>query len=337
MNQLQILFYETNLEKQKIEVFFEEETFWLSQKKMAELFGKDVRTINEHLKNIFDSGELEQKSTIRKFRIVQTEGKREVERDIDFYNLDAIIAVGYRVNSSQATQFRIWATKTLKEFIIKGFVLDDERLKQGKNFGKDYFDDLLERIREIRASERRFYQKITDIYAECSIDYNPKTNITQTFYKTVQNKLHWAITGKTAAEILKERANAKFPNMGLTTWKNSPKGKVLKSDVGVAKNYLQQEEIDELNRIVAMYLDYAENQAKRQIPMKMSDWVQKLDAFLAFNDYKVLQDAGKISHEIALKLAENEYEVFRVKQDAEFESDFDQEIKNIQSTNKKQK
>lgn len=337
MNQLQILFYETNLEKQKIEVFFEEETFWLSQKKMAELFGKDVRTINEHLKNIFDSGELEQKSTIRKFRIVQTEGKREVERDIDFYNLDAIIAVGYRVNSSQATQFRIWATKTLKEFIIKGFVLDDERLKQGKNFGKDYFDDLLERIREIRASERRFYQKITDIYAECSIDYNPKTKITQTFYKTVQNKLHWAITGKTAAEILKERANAKFPNMGLTTWKNSPKGKVLKSDVGVAKNYLQQEEIDELNRIVAMYLDYAENQAKRQIPMKMSDWVQKLDAFLAFNDYKVLQDAGKISHEIALKLAENEYEVFRVKQDAEFESDFDQEIKNIQSTNKKQK
>jgi len=337
MNQLQILFYETNLEKQKIEVFFEEETFWLSQKKMAELFGKDVRTINEHLKNIFDSGELEQKSTIRKFRIVQTEGKREVERDIDFYNLDAIIAVGYRVNSSQATQFRIWATKTLKEFIIKGFVLDDERLKQGKNFGKDYFDDLLERIREIRASERRFYQKITDIYAECSIDYNPKTNITQTFYKTVQNKLHWAITGKTAAEILKERANAKLPNMGLTTWKNSPKGKVLKSDVGVAKNYLQQEEIDELNRIVAMYLDYAENQAKRQIPMKMSDWVQKLDAFLAFNDYKVLQDAGKISHEIALKLAENEYEVFRVKQDAEFESDFDQEIKNLQSTNKKQK
>ncbi len=335
MNQLQILFYETNLEKQKIEVFFEEETFWLSQKKMAELFGVEVNTINYHLKEIFKSEELEEKATIRKFRIVQTEGKREVERDIDFYNLDAIIAVGYRVNSSQATQFRIWATKTLKEFIIKGFVLDDERLKQGKNFGKDYFDDLLERIREIRASERRFYQKITDIYAECSIDYNPKTNITQTFYKTVQNKLHWAITGKTAAEILKERDNAKLPNMGLTTWKNSPKGKVLKSDVGVAKNYLQQEEIDELNRIVAMYLDYAENQAKRQIPMKMSDWVQKLDAFLAFNDYKVLQDAGKISHEIALKLAENEYEVFRVKQDAEFESDFDQEIKNLQSANKK--
>jgi hypothetical protein len=334
MNQLQILFYETNLEKQKIEVFFEEETFWLSQKKMAELFGVEVNTINYHLKEIFKSGELEENSVIRKFRITASDGKNY---NTTHYNLDAIIAVGYRVNSSQATQFRIWATKTLKEFIIKGFVLDDERLKQGKNFGKDYFDDLLERIREIRASERRFYQKITDIYAECSIDYNPKTNITQTFYKTVQNKLHWAITGKTAAEILKERANAKLLNMGLTTWKNSPKGKVLKSDVGVAKNYLQQEEIDELNRIVAMYLDYAENQAKRQIPMKMSDWVQKLDAFLAFNDYKVLQDAGKISHEIALKLAENEYEVFRVKQDAEFESDFDQEIKNLQSTNKKQK
>lgn len=335
MNQLQVLFYETKLEKQTIEVYFEDETFWLSQKKMAELFGKDVRTVNDHLKNIFDSGELQKDSTIRKFRIVQIEGKREVERSVDFYNLDAIIAVGYRVNSSQATQFRIWATQTLKEFIIKGFVLDDERLKQGKNFGKDYFDDLLERIREIRASERRFYQKITDIYAECSIDYDPKMDITQTFYKTVQNKLHWAITGKTAAQIVAERANAQLPNMGLATWKNSPKGKVLKSDVGVAKNYLQREEIDELNRIVGMYLDYAENQAKRQIPMKMTDWIQKLDAFLEFNEYKVLQDAGKISHKVAQQLAEKEYAAFRVKQDQEFESDFDAEVKKLNPSKKK--
>src|SRR5690554_745101 len=228
MNQLSILFYETGLEKLTIEVFYEEETFWLSQKKMAELFGKDVRTINDHLKNIFDSGELNKEATIRDFRIVQKEGGRQVQRNIDFYNLDAIIAVGYRVNSAQATQFRIWATKTLKEFIIKGFVMDDERLKQGAQFGKDYFEELLERIREIRASERRFYQKITDIYAQCSIDYDAKIETTRTFYKTVQNKLHWAITGKTAAQIVSECASAKLPNMGLTTWKNSPKDKILK-------------------------------------------------------------------------------------------------------------
>lgn len=335
MNQLQILFYETRLEKQSIEVYFEEETFWLSQKKMAELFGVEVNTINYHLKEIFKSGELDEKATIRKFRIVQTEGSREVERKIDFYNLDAIIAVGYRVNSAQATQFRIWATQTLKEYIIKGFVLDDERLKQGQHFGRDYFEELLERIREIRASERRFYQKITDIYAECSIDYDPKTDITQNFYKTVQNKLHWAISGKTAAQIIAERANAELPHMGLTTWKKAPNGKILKSDVGVAKNYLQQEELDELNRIVGMYLDYAENQAKRQIPMKMTDWVQKLDAFLEFNEYKVLKDSGKVSHKIAMQLAEKEYESFRVKQDRDFESDFDQEVKRLSGSKKK--
>ena len=335
MNQLQILFYETRLEKQSIEVYFEEETFWLSQKKMAELFGVEVNTINYHLKEIFKSGELDEKATIRKFRIVQTEGSREVERKIDFYNLDAIIAVGYRVNSAQATQFRIWATQTLKEYIIKGFVLDDERLKQGQHFGRDYFEELLERIREIRASERRFYQKITDIYAECSIDYDPKTDITQNFYKTVQNKLHWAISGKTAAQIIAERANAELPHMGLTTWKKAPKGKIIKSDVGVAKNYLQQEELDELNRIVGMYLDYAENQAKRQIPMKMTDWVQKLDTFLEFNEYKVLKDSGKVSHKIAMQLAEKEYESFRVKQDRDFESDFDQEVKRLSGSKKK--
>jgi len=252
---------------------------------------------NQLLASIFQIsikvGELGKEATVRKTRTVQNEAGREVSRYLEFYNLDAIISVGYRVNSHQATQFRIWATKTLKEFIIKGFVLDDERLKQGKKlFGKDYFDELLERIREIRASERRFYQKITDIYAECSIDYQPKAEISQVFYKTVQNKLHWAITGQTAAEIISSRAKAELTNMGLTTWKNSPKGKVLKSDVSIAKNYLNKKEIDQLNRIVTMYLDYAENQAARQIQMNMKDWVEKLDAFLQFNDYSVLKNAG---------------------------------------------
>jgi hypothetical protein len=294
------------------------------------LFGVSKKTISEHLGNIYKSNELQREATVRKIRTVQNEGEREVTRNLEFYNLDAIISVGYRVNSHQATQFRIWATKTLKEFIIKGFVLDDERLKQGKKlFGKDYFDELLERIREIRASERRFYQKITDIYAECSIDYQPKSEITQLFYKTVQNKMHWAITGQTAAEIISSRAKAELPNMGLTTWKNSPKGKVLKSDVSVAKNYLNKKEIDELNRIVTMYLDYAENQAARQIPMTMKDWVGKLDAFLQFNDYSVLKNAGSISAEIAKELATKEFEKFRVIQDEDYESDFDKEVKRI--------
>ncbi len=327
MKQFEILLYATPESRTIIEVFFENETFWLSQKKMSELFNVDVRTINEHLKNIFVTGELERESTIRKFRIVQKEGSRDVSRDLDCFNLDAIIAVGYRVNSHEATRFRIWATRTLKEFIIKGFVLDDERLKQGKHFGKDYFEELLERIREIRASERRFYQKITDIYAQCSIDYDPKAEITLLFYKTVQNKLHWAITGHTAAEIIAERAKAEKPNMGLTTWKNSPDGKIMKTDTSIAKNYLQLEEIDKLNRIVVMYLDYAENQAKRQIAMSMKGWVEKLNGFLQFNDYKVLKDAGRISHEIALQLAEKEFEKYRVIQDANFVSDFDKEVK----------
>lgn len=326
MEKFEILFYTSAEGNSYIEVFFIEETFWLSQKKMAELFDVDVRTISEHLKNIFSSEELTEAATIRNFRIVQKEGSREVTRNIDFYNLDAIISVGYRVNSVSATRFRMWATKTLREFIVKGFVLDDERLKQGKKFGADYFDELLERIREIRASERRFYQKITDIYAQCSIDYDPGASITQTFYKTVQNKLHWAITGKTAAEIIAERAQALSPNMGLTTWKNAPDGKILKSDVSIAKNYLSYEEVDELNRIVTMYLDYAENQAKRQIPMSMKDWIGRLDAFLQFNDYVVLKDAGKISHEIARSLAETEYELFRINQDVSFRSDFDKSL-----------
>ena len=263
MEKFEILLYSVPEGKATIEVFFEEETFWLSQKKMAELFNVTVKTISEHLQNVFITKELEKDSVIRNFRTTAADGK---SYDTQFYNLDAIIAVGYRVNSIEATRFRIWATKTLREYIIKGFVLDDERLKQGKNFGKDYFEELLERIREIRASERRFYQKITDIYAQCSIDYDPKSDITLGFYKTVQNKLHWAVTGQTAAEIVHARADAAKPNMGLTTWKNASDGKILKTDVSIAKNYLQEPEINELNRVVSMYLDFAENQARRNIP-----------------------------------------------------------------------
>jgi hypothetical protein len=325
----EIIFYTSSEGIIRVEVFYQDETFWLNQKRMAELFDVEVNTVNYHLKEIYKSGELSEGATIRKIRIVQTEGSRQVSREVDFYNLDAIISVGYRVNSRQATQFRIWATQTLREFIIKGFVLDDARLKQGSRFGKDYFDELLERIREIRASERRFYLKITDIYEQCSIDYDPKAEVTRTFFKTVQNKLHWAITGKTAAELIAERANAAKPNMGLTTWKNAPEGKILKSDVAIAKNYLIESEIKELERIVSMYLDYAENQAARQIPMRMADWVRKLDAFLQFNEYDVLTNAGNVSHEVAKQLAEAQYARFRVTQDRAFESDFEREIKRI--------
>lgn len=321
-----ILLYSTSNGTIKVEVLYEDETFWLSQKRMAELFGVSIPTINEHLQNIFQTQELEEQSVIRKFRITAADGKNY---NTQFYNLDAIIAVGYRVNSVQATRFRIWATKTLKEYIIKGFVLDDERLKQGKRFGQDYFTELLERIREIRASERRFYQKLTDIYAECSLDYDPKADLTQTFYKTTQNKMEWAITGKTAAEIIAERANAEKPNMGLTTWKQAPDGKILKSDVTIAKNYLIEKEIKELNRIVTMYLDYAENQAVRKKEMYMRDWIEKLDAFLKFNDYDILTNAGKVSAEVAKALALKEYEKFRVIQDRIFESDFDKVVKKI--------
>lgn len=330
-----IIFYSTPDGAVHIEVFFQNETFWLSQKKMAELFGVEVPAINKHLSNIYETGELDRKATISILETVQQEGSRTVKRHVEFYNLDAIIAVGYRVNSHEATQFRIWATKTLREFIIKGFVLDDQRLKQGQRFGKDYFDELLDRIREIRASERRFYLKITDIYEQCSIDYNKDAEITQTFFKTVQNKLHFAISGKTAAQIIAERADAKKPHMGLQTFKNAPHGKVLKGDITVAKNYLIEKEIKDLERIVSMYLDYAENQAARQIPMKMADWVIKLDAFLQFNEYQILKDAGKIRHDVAVKLAEKEYEKFRVTQDKTFESDFDKEVKKL-SIGKKQ-
>ena len=314
----------------KVEVHFEDETFWLTQRRIAELFGVEVQTINYHLKEVFESGELELGATIRKIRRVQIEGGREVERDLDHYSLDAIIAVGYRVNSKQATQFRIWATNTLKEYVIKGFVLDDERLKLNKRFGKDYFDELIERIREIRASERRFYLKITDLYEQASIDYDPKAEITKTFFATVQNKLHWAVSGKTAAEIIAERADATKPSMGLTTWKNAPHGKVLKGDIATAKNYLIEKEIKDLERIVTMYLDYAELQASRQVPMKMADWVERLNAFLQFNGFEVLDNPGKVSAEVAKKLAEEEYEKFRVKQDEAFESDFEREAKRLE-------
>lgn len=320
----ELILYRTADDAVRVEVLYETETFWLNQKRMAELFGVDVRTISEHLRNIFDAGELSEDSVVRKIRSTATDGKSYL---VNFYNLDAIISVGYRVNSAQATQFRIWATRTLREFIVKGFVLDDERLKLNKRFGKDYFDELLERIREIRASERRFHLKITDLYEQCSVDYDKNSETTKTFFKTVQNKLHWAVTGKTAAEIIAERADAAKPSMGLKTWKNAPKGKILKSDVSVAKNYLLENEIKELERIVTMYLDYAANQAARQIPMKMADWVQRLDAFLQFNEYEVLTNAGKVSAEVAKALAEQHYAQFRIRQDREFESDFEAEVK----------
>jgi hypothetical protein len=303
------------------------ETLWLTQKAIAELFAVNVPAISKHLKNIFESGELREEAAISILETTAADGKTY---KIKYFNLDAIIAVGYRVNSYQATQFRIWATKTLKEFIIKGFVLDDARLKQGKAlFGKDYFDELLERIREIRASERRFYQKITDIYAT-SVDYDRDAPITKEFFATVQNKLHWAITGKTAAEIIYQSADASQPYMGLTTWKHAPKGKILKSDVSVAKNYLHQKHIQELNRIVSAYLDLAENRAQRGILTKMADWVRILQSFLELANYPILTDKGKVTALEAKLKAEAEYEVFRRRQDAEFISDFDREIKRLE-------
>ncbi len=333
----EIIFYDDPKGNIKIEVLYESETFWLSLNKIAELFGSSKQNISYHLQNIFADNELQAEATVKEILTVQLEGGREVNRKLEYYNLDAIISVGYRVSSTQATLFRVWATKTLREYIIKGFILDDERLKQGKKFGKDYFEELLERIREIRASERRFYQKITDIYEQCSMDYQKEAELTQTFFKTVQNKLHFAITGKTAAQIIKERANAKLPNMGLKTWRNAPNGKIIKTDVVVAKNYYNEKEIEDLQRIVSMYLDYAENQAARQISMKMQDWVSKLDAFLQFNEYQLLKDAGRVKHEVAVSLAHKEYDKFRPIQDKSFESDFDKEVKQVLQKKKEEK
>lgn len=321
-----ILLYKTKQGETRIEVIFNSETFWMSQKRMADLFGVDVRTINYHLGQIYESGELTKEATIRKIGIVQSEGERDVERTPLFYNLDAIIAVGYRVNSYQATQFRIWATSVLKEMIIKGFVLDDERLKQGKHFGKDYFDDLLERIREIRASERRYYQK--------SLMYMPNVVPIMTpnlkrpnCFQMVQNMMHWAVTHQTAAEIVYSRADAKMPHMGLTTWKNAPDGRVQKSDTIVAKNYLSDKEASALNHLSTAFLDFAELRAERQIITTMADWKKQLDEFLALYKYDTLNNAGTISAEQAKEKAYAEYDKFRLIQDKEYLSDFDKEIK----------
>ena len=322
-----ILLYKTRQGEARVEVVFNNETFWMSQKRMAVLYGVEVPTINYHLSQIYESGELTEQATIRNILIVQTEGNREVNRPQMLYNLDAIIAVGYRVNSYQATQFRIWATSVLKEMIVKGFALDDERLKQGKHFGKDYFDDLLERIREIRASERRYYQKITDIYAECSADYDPKSETTLQFFKMVQNMMHWAVTHQTAAEIIYSRADAEMPHMGLTTWKNAPDGRVQKSDTIVAKNYLSDKEVDALNRLSTAFLDMAELRAQRQIVATMADWKKQLDNFLNLYGYDKLNDAGTISAEQAKEKAYAEYDKFRIIQDREYLSDFDKEIR----------
>ncbi len=311
-----------------IQVRYEDGTFWLTQKRMAELFNVSVSTINEHLKSIFNTGELTEEATIRKFRIVQNEGTRQVTREVAFYPLDAIIAVGYRVNSEQATYFRKWATKVLNSFITKGYVLDKQRLKQGDQFGHDYFKNLLEDIREIRASERRFYQKITDIYA-LSIDYDRRAPETNRFFASVQNKLHWAISGQTAAEIIYGKADANQPHMGLTTWRHAPNGKVMKSDVTIAKNYLDQKHMTAINRLVSAYLDLAEDRAEQEIPMTMLDWSELLDGFLKVAGRPVLEGPGSISALEAKLKAEREYEVFRHRQDADYISDFDQEIKRL--------
>jgi hypothetical protein len=311
----------------RVDVFVHNESVWLTQKAMQDLFDRSKSTVSEHISNVFKEGELDENQVVRKFRTTADDGK---DYEVSYYNLDVIISVGYRIKSQRGTQFRIWATKTLKEFIIKGFVLDDKRLKQGGQvFGKDYFEELLERIREIRSSERRFYQKITDIYAQCSIDYDLKSDLTLNFYKTVQNKLHWAITGNTAAEIIHKRVDSKKPNMGLTTWKNSPEGKILKADIGTAKNYLEEKEIKELNRLVELYLNFAELQAERNIPMKMAEWIEVLDGFLKINRYELLDNSGKISNEQALTKASKEFEKFRVYQDKKYISDFDKEVNKI--------
>jgi hypothetical protein len=325
----EIIIYKTPKGKVSVEVIYDHETFWLTQKAMAQLFAVEVPAISKHLNNIYDTGELQRDATVSILETVRKEGSREVKRNLEFFSLDAIIAVGYRVNSYNATQFRIWATQTLKEFIIKGFVLDDERLKQGRKFGKDYFDELLERIREIRASERRFYQKITDIYA-LSVDYDKDAQITKDFFATVQNKLHWAITGHSASEIIYKNADSTQIYMGLTSWKNAPNGKILKSDITTAKNYLSEQHIKELNRIVSAFLDLAENRAERNILMKMIDWIDFLNQFLELSNYPILENKGKVSTLEAKLKAETEFEKYRVIQDKNYISDFDKEIKRIE-------
>ncbi len=328
----EFLLYSTPEKGVRVEIFLHDETVWLTQKRMAELFGVDVSTINEHLKNIIESGELDGLSTIGKFPIVQKEGSREVKRNIQFYNLDAILSVGYRVNSYQATQFRIWATTILKEYIIKGFAMDDDRLKNGRYFGKDYFRELLERVRSIRASERRVYQQITDVFAECSFDYNPKSEITKTFYATVQNKFHFAITGKTAAEIVYEKADKDKPFMGLSTWKSSPDGRILKSDTVVAKNYLKEDEIKKLERAITGYFDYIERLIENHTELTMTNLSASVNKFLEFNEYRLLDGKGSVSHQAAKTKAGEEYDEFNKTQ--KIESDFDKFVKEVEKKGK---
>ena len=326
----QFMFYSSKDGTSNIQVVIEDETVWATQKSMSEIFDVDVSGITKHLKNIFDSHELPENSNVQKLHIANS-AKR-----VKFYSLDVIISVGYRVNSYKATQFRIWATGILKEYLIKGFAMDDDRLKQGKTlFGKDYFDELLDRIREIRASERRFYQKVTDIYQQCSYDYDKNSPTTKNFFANAQNKLEYAVVGMTAAEILKARADYNLPHMGLTTWSNQQTGgKILKKDITIAKNYLTRDEIDDLNRLVTMFLDYSENLAKKGKMMSMEDWQQKLDVFLSFNEYEVLENYGSIKKQTADSLVKIEYDKFRPIQDIEYKSDFDKTIEVIKTTGK---
>ena len=317
-----------------IEMRYEDENIWLTQKMMATLYDVDVRTINEHIKKIYSDSELEEDATIRNFRIVQTEGSRQVTRDIKHYNLQMIIAVGFKVNSARAVQFRKWVNQIAKDYTIKGWVMDDERLKRGTYLTEKYFDEQLERIREIRASERKFYQKITDLYAT-AIDYDKNAATTRRFYATVQNKMHYAVHGHTAAELIVERADHTKEHMGLTTWADAPEGKIKKSDVTVAKNYLSQDEMKQLNRMVTAYLDFAENMTLRHIPLTMQDWEMRLNSFIEMFDYGILQDAGKVSAEIAKLHAETEFEKYRVIQDRLFMSDFDRYMLELEESAKK--
>ena len=325
-NRGEVLLYSDESGKEYVSVVFKDETFWLTQKAMAELFNVNVPAVSKHLQNIYEEGELERDSTISKMETVQQEGERQVRRTVDHYNLDAIIAVGYRVNSKKATRFRQWATKTLREYIQKGFVINDEMMKNGRPFGRDYFDELLERIREIRASERRAYQKIADVFEQCSYDYDKNSETTKAFYSFVQNKLHYAVTGKTAAELISERATLDSPTMGLTTWKGAPDGKILKSDTLIAKNYLNEKEVTRLNRLVTMFIDYAELMAEDEQPMSMQDWLNETDRFLTNNRRRVLDGKGHVSREAAAKKVSGIYEEFRKKQDAEYVSEFDREF-----------
>ena len=337
----EVLLYTTPNGQVKVEIYLQNETIWLTQQKIADLFGVDRTVVTKHIGNIFKEGELNEEVVRANFAHTTQHGaiKDKTQETVSkFYNLDMIISVGYRVNSTRATAFRIWATERLKEYIIKGFTMDDERLKNPNNiFGKDYFEEQLARIRDIRSSERRFYQKITDIYSQCSADYSKDNDITKKFFATVQNKLHWAITGQTAAELIYSRADSTKQNMGLTTWKNAPKGKIRKPHVGIAKNYLNEKEMTALNRIVTMYLDYAENQANKGIVMYMKVWTQKLDAFLQFNEEAILKNAGTVTHEIALALAEKELEKYRILQDKLYESDFDRVVKELEASKSKRK